>query len=87
MRQFGLYQSIPPPRPFDWVLSERLHRIQHSSKNWATVHARFISQWGNLDALIIEESRPYNPNMKDLYKQWFDQVGMCMIFQISAEEA
>lgn len=87
MQQFGLFQSIPPPLPRDWVSSVKLHNIVHGSGDWAVRHAEYISMWQELSSITVIEERPYDPTTRDLYRQWFEREGMPTLFPITAEAA
>lgn len=49
MRQFGLYQVVPPPAPESWDLHNNLHKITHSASSWlidwSERHEFHISLW------------------------------------------
>lgn len=85
MRQFGLYQTIPPPAPIDYEQLKRLRKIVHSSgrganegKNWSEVHSFYI---GQAPVLVIEQ-RPYDssPEATARYTAWLYKRGMPKIY-------
>ena len=45
MRQFGLYQRVPPPTPLDWIVVDGLRGISHTTHDtntdWAETHRRY----------------------------------------------
>ncbi|RLN08728.1 hypothetical protein C2845_PM11G22280 [Panicum miliaceum] len=73
MRQFGLFQSIPPPMPRDWASSVILHKFVYGGGDWAVKHAEYVSVWQELSSVTVTEERPYDPTTRDQYWQWFEQ--------------
>ena len=86
MRQFGLYQSIPPSSPLDWPATVRLHRIQHSAKNWAVEHHIYIQEWANLESVLVREFMPYDPSKEAQYRWWYDRACMNTVFHITEDD-
>ncbi|KAL5221082.1 hypothetical protein ABZP36_025795 [Zizania latifolia] len=87
MRQFGLFQVIPPPPPRDWASSVMLHKIVRTGGDWSVKHAQYISEWKDLPSITVTEKRPYDPSTRDKYRQWFKKAGMPSLLTISAKEA
>lgn len=83
MRQFGLYQTIPPPPPHDWVELQRLNKIIHGSRtstDWAVKHANYVNMWTAQNVLFVEEARPYDVSTLRVYRRWFQQHGLYTVF-------
>jgi hypothetical protein len=74
MRQFGLYQSVPPPAPEPWYLMERLRSNKHVSGrgkciclDWSRVHEAYIEAAPS----FIHEVRPWDSNGMREYMHWY----------------
>ncbi|CAN6245668.1 unnamed protein product [Urochloa humidicola] len=85
MRQFGLFQRVPPPVPRDWASSMKLHSFVHGRGDWAVKHAEYIKVWQELSLVTVIEERPDDPITRDEYQRWFEQEGMPTLFPITAE--
>ncbi|XP_037410173.1 protein MAIN-LIKE 1-like [Triticum dicoccoides] len=75
MRQFGLYQEIPPlfPRRID----EETHKLPNMGRGWSLYDWReenieWVHKWEN-EALadIVHQLRPYGGSTDQAYKQWY----------------
>ncbi|KAE8771243.1 glycoprotein glucosyltransferase 1 [Hordeum vulgare] len=66
MRQFGLYQDIPPP--VSRCIDEETHK---SSVDWNAENIQWINQWNN-EALqnIVPQQRTYDAATTEAYYNW-----------------
>ena len=74
MRQFGLFQSVPPPNPHSWTDLQALNKIGHypkTSTNWSIKHAPYIGMWDHPH--IINETRPYDESTYREYRRWYQR--------------
>ncbi|XBI01870.1 hypothetical protein VPH35_130541 [Triticum aestivum] len=75
MRQFGLYQEIPPP--FLRCTDEETHKLSNMGHGWSLYDWRerniqWVQKWEN-DVLadIVYQLRPYDGSTTQAYKQWY----------------
>ncbi|KAM3190868.1 hypothetical protein ACQJBY_068694 [Aegilops geniculata] len=75
MRQFGLYQEIPPP--FLRRIDEETHKLTNMGRGWSLYDWReqnieWVHKWEN-EALaeIVRQLRPYDGSTDQAYKQWY----------------
>lgn len=83
MRQFGLFQTIPPPLPNKEAEVRRLHKIKHASSrtcDWSVVHRDFVGEYSDSAQRMVVEDRPDDPGNLPAYHQWFQQEGMHTVF-------
>jgi len=81
MRQFGFYQTTPPPEPHPWTELKRLDKIVHAARqrdDWSAKHEIYIRMWDRPH--IIHEGRPYDPRENRRYRQWFQHNGMYTVY-------
>jgi hypothetical protein len=85
MRQFGSYQTTPPPDPIDYEELKMLRKTVHSSgrgahekKDWTTVHQYYIEQ----APVPVIEHRPYDssPGAEAYYQTWLYKRGMPKLY-------
>lgn len=73
MRQFGLFQEVPPPLPRR--VDDRTHALDNKGMNcfdWSVHNASWIETWIDCAASdVVLEERPYNPNVSTAYNQWY----------------
>ncbi|KAE8786000.1 hypothetical protein D1007_40181 [Hordeum vulgare] len=72
MRQFGLYQDIPPPVPR--CIDEETHKMSNmgrSGVDWNAENIEWINQWNN-EALqnIVPQQRTYDATTTEAYYNW-----------------
>ena len=81
MRQFGLYQTVPPPDPITEELWRRLHVSKDATydKNWSTTHADFVAQASEPDAHLVEEDRWFDPDDRP-YREWYQDYGTFTVY-------
>ncbi|KAE8794280.1 hypothetical protein D1007_30998 [Hordeum vulgare] len=95
MRQFGLYQDIPPPVPR--CIDEETHKMSNmgrSGVDWNAENIEWINQWNN-EALqnIVPQQRTYDATTTEAYYNWTrklcEQQARCELWQesISGEYA
>ncbi|KAK1611013.1 hypothetical protein QYE76_034686 [Lolium multiflorum] len=73
MRQFGLYQVVPPPLP------RRLDDLVHTQDNkglncadWSSRNSQWIELWiNNAASDVVQEHRPYSEATYDHYNHWY----------------
>ncbi|KAE8785131.1 Protein transport protein Sec61 subunit alpha [Hordeum vulgare] len=85
MRQFGLYQDIPPPVPR--CIDEETHKMSNmgrSGVDWNAENIQWINQWNN-EALqnIVPQQRTYDATTTEAYYNWLadaarDLVHACL---------
>ena len=83
MRQFGLFQHIPPPDPLSWDIHLSLHRVTRLSTegtNWAEKWEEYIRPWERPRDQLVNEVRPYDITTRPTYLKWFGQFGMRNVF-------
>ncbi|XP_039810148.1 serine/threonine-protein phosphatase 7-like isoform X1 [Panicum virgatum] len=83
MRQFGLFQHIPPPEPLSWDVHLSLHRVTRLSAegtNWAEKWEEYIRPWERPRDRLVNEVRPYDITTRPTYLKWFGQFGMRNVF-------
>ncbi|XBI63429.1 hypothetical protein VPH35_043844 [Triticum aestivum] len=75
MRQFGLYQEIPPP--FPRRIDEETHKLTNMGRGWSLYdwreeNSEWVHKWTN-EALadIVRQLRPYDGSTDQAYKQWY----------------
>ncbi|XP_044968968.1 uncharacterized protein LOC123428944 [Hordeum vulgare subsp. vulgare] len=73
MRQFGLYQDIPPPVPR--CIDEETHKMSNmgrSGVDWNAENIEWINQWNN-EALqnIVPQQRTYDATTTEAYYNWY----------------
>lgn len=69
MRQYGLFQTVPPPDPLPWDHLKELRTWTHMSgvhsdgtlTDWRNAHKEYI----NANAIPVVEQRPYDPSRYD----------------------
>ncbi|KAJ1702981.1 hypothetical protein LUZ63_002760 [Rhynchospora breviuscula] len=78
MRQFGLFQTVPPPPPVDWSTMEKLHAYNHITyrrRDWGDLFNEAVNKWANLHECQVQETRPWTEeNMSD-YLLWYRAQG------------
>ena len=83
MRQFGLFQHIPPPDPLSWDIHLSLHRVTRLSTegtNWAEKWEEYIRPWERPRDQLVNEVRQYDITTRPTYLKWFGQFGMRNVF-------
>lgn len=84
MRQFGLFQIVPPPLPYHKEAEVcRLHKINHVSLeayDWSVIHHNYVQQYYDSAQRMVIEDRSYDPNNLIAYRQWFQREGMYTVF-------
>ncbi|KAE8811224.1 hypothetical protein D1007_11973 [Hordeum vulgare] len=75
MRQFGLYQDIPPPVPR--CIDEETHKMSNmgrSGVDWNAENIEWINQWNN-KALqnIVPQQRTYDATTTEAYYNWLQK--------------
>lgn len=88
MRQFSLYQMVPPPAPEPWERHMRYNKIEHAkgrastkSRNWRQRHKRIIDSY----MFLIEESRPWIDEVQ--YEAWYMSRGMPTVHVTADDQA
>ncbi|XP_078165509.1 serine/threonine-protein phosphatase 7 long form homolog [Carex rostrata] len=88
MRQYSLYQVVPPPAPEPWEWHKMYNKIKHDkgrastiSRDWRDRHKLIIE----CQMIIIEESRPWTVDPQ--YKQWYMSRGMPTMHMTADEQA
>ena len=85
MRQFGLYQTCPPPPPLNYEELKQLRKVVHSSGrgandevDWSEVHKIYMD---SVSEPIIE-TRQYDSSVgaEAYYMAWFYQRGMPKLY-------
>jgi hypothetical protein len=74
MRQYNLYQSVPPPAPEPLSLLHRLRTQKHVSArgkrtglDWSVVHEEYI----DAEPTFITENRAWDPSVLREYMHWY----------------
>jgi hypothetical protein len=82
MRQFGLYQLIPPRPPHDYKRElKRLNKFVHTGNkggDWSVIHSRYLQMWGHPE--FVQEERPYNHDEYLAYRRWFQDCCMYTVY-------
>lgn len=51
-------------------------------RSWEIVHAKYIHQYDNLEAVMVQEDQPFDPASLPEYRRWFQQNGMYSVFSM-----
>jgi hypothetical protein len=80
MRQFGLYQTVPPPPPLDYSFVRNLRKNRHSANtgqcDWGDLFRAYI----NAEPEPITETRSYAYAEHFIYMGWYSRRGMHTIW-------
>ncbi|XP_024314527.1 uncharacterized protein LOC100835706 [Brachypodium distachyon] len=74
MRQFGLFQEVPPPPPRG--ISHDVHTQTNQGKNrhnWRLANQTWIQAWSDALTDIVDEARGYDPRTYEEYLEWYVQ--------------
>lgn len=72
MRQFGLFQEVPPPPPRELAHDVHTQRNQGKSRHdWRHTNHAWIQNWSDASTNTVDEARAYDSQTYEAYVQWY----------------
>ncbi|KAJ3689634.1 hypothetical protein LUZ61_018798 [Rhynchospora tenuis] len=72
MRQFGRYQTVPPPTRATIGSLHSSEKRARPRENWIAYHSKYVDEWFKRNDTIMREERAYDLTMYNtVYMKWY----------------